>query len=250
MDLPLDPAALAGLGLVFLLAGTVKGVFGFGLPLVGVGLSALFLPADLVIALNAVPPLISNLWQARSGGHLGANLRRLWPALVVLPPATWLGAGWAADLDPDLLYGVLGVIVLAVLGLGGLAPGRTLPPRLATPGGVLAGLAGGLLGGLSTINGPPIILYLLALGLERALFVSALGLFFLVSSASIIVAYGGVGLLDLETGLLSLALTGPVLVGMVLGQRLGRRLEPRRFQGGVKLLLGLLALNMIRKALF
>lgn len=250
MDLPLDAASLAGLCVVFLLAGTVKGVFGFGLPLVGVGLSSLFLPADLVIALNAVPPFVSNLWQARAGGHLGANLRRLGPALVVLPPATFLGAAWAADLDPDLLYGVLGVIVLAVLGLGGLSPGRRLPPRLIGPGGVLAGLAGGILGGLSTINGPPIILYLLALGLERTVFVSALGLFFLVSSLSIIVAYGGVGLLDLQTGLLSLALTGPVLIGMVLGQRLGRRVEQRRFEGGVKLLLVVLALNMIRKAVF
>ena len=78
-------ADLLLIGLIFILAGFVKGVAGFGLPTVSVALVALLRPIPEAIALMLVPAFVTNIWQglargavARSGAaHWGVSgLRR------------------------------------------------------------------------------------------------------------------------------------------------------------------------------
>ena len=48
---------------VFLLAGTVKGLVGLGLPTIVIALTSLVLPLTESIALIALPTIITNVWQ-------------------------------------------------------------------------------------------------------------------------------------------------------------------------------------------
>ena len=76
MPLALHELALAGA--IFILAGAVKGIAGFGFPAVSIGLLVLFRPLPEGMALILAPTLLTNLWQALSGPHLKPLLRRLW----------------------------------------------------------------------------------------------------------------------------------------------------------------------------
>ena len=50
---------------VFLLAGTVKGLVGLGLPTIVIALTTLVLPLTEAIAMIALPTIFSNVWQAK-----------------------------------------------------------------------------------------------------------------------------------------------------------------------------------------
>ena len=75
----LGPALTLLVVITFLLAGTVKGVIGLGLPTIAMGLLGLSMPPAQAAALLIVPSTLTNLWQLAAGGHLLALLRRLGP---------------------------------------------------------------------------------------------------------------------------------------------------------------------------
>lgn len=53
----------------FLLAGSVKGVIGLGLPTVSLGLLAATLDLTTAMALLLIPSFVTNIWQAVVGGN-------------------------------------------------------------------------------------------------------------------------------------------------------------------------------------
>jgi uncharacterized membrane protein YfcA len=108
-----DPLTLAAAGAIFLLAGTVKGVIGLGLPTISLGLLAVFLDLPAAMALILVPSLLANLWQGAVGGHAGAILRRIWPFLLMATVTVWLGSAVLQRVDAAFLKALLGVVLIA-----------------------------------------------------------------------------------------------------------------------------------------
>ena len=106
------------------------------------------------------------------------------------------------------------------------------------------------MGGISTINGPPLIIYITSLRLDKEAFVAALGTFFLLSGIFFTVSFVERGVLNATTAPWSLACVPPVLAGMWLGGRLGRRIEQERFRRIVLIVLFVLGLNLLRRAIF
>ena len=68
----------------FLLAGTVKGLTGLGLPIVAVGVLAHFTDPRTAISLIIVPIFMSNIWQMRRQGNFIEALRNYWPLALTL----------------------------------------------------------------------------------------------------------------------------------------------------------------------
>ena len=73
-----DPNLLIMVGVVFCLAGFVKGMVGLGLPTVSLGLLSIIVDLPTAMALLVMPSLATNFWQALAGGQIGALWRRLW----------------------------------------------------------------------------------------------------------------------------------------------------------------------------
>ena len=67
---------------VFLCAGFIKGLVGFGLPTIGLGLMTVFVGVEKAMVLILWPAFLTNLWQSVYGGHLRVLVPRLWPFLV------------------------------------------------------------------------------------------------------------------------------------------------------------------------
>jgi uncharacterized membrane protein YfcA len=116
--------------------------------------------------------------------------------------------------------------------------------------GAAVGLVAGLMGGVSTILGPPLIMYATSLRLDKEAFVAALGTFFLMGGIFFTLSFVERGVLDATTAPWSLACVPPALAGMWLGQRLGRRIEQQRFRRIVLIVLFVLGLNLLRRAIF
>ncbi len=78
-----DALTLLAIVGAFLIAGTVKGVIGLGLPTVSLALLAVAIDLPHAMALLLVPSFITNVWQAVVGENGVAILRRLWPFLLM-----------------------------------------------------------------------------------------------------------------------------------------------------------------------
>ena len=233
---------LAVIGLIFLLAGAVKGVSGMGLPTLSMALLGLWMPAGTAAALMVLPSLLTNIAQCL-GPHARPLARRLWPL--------WLGLALATVFSPLPDLGAAGPgarlalgTVLLVYGGWGLAR-PTLPQlqRRAGPLGAAAGLLSGLLTAATGVFVMPLVPYLQALRLEREAMIQALGLSFTIATVALALRLGrmeaGLGVDPLACGIGIAA----AFAGLAAGARLRRHLQPAAFQRalyGVFLALGLL----------
>jgi uncharacterized membrane protein YfcA len=245
-----DPATLALIAATLVAGGIVKGVTGLGLPMVALGVLTLFLPVPLVLAVIVSPIVITNLWQAIQSGNPMEPVRRFWPMILAICAFLWMGARLVVALTPAALYAMIGISVVLFSAASFVHPGFVLPPRFERGAGVLAGAVGGLLGGVSTLLGPPVVMYFLALDMPKETFIRAIGLVYFAGSIPLVLAYVDNGILNAATAPLSAAACVPTMAGLALGARLRRLFDQRVFRNAVLIVFCALGLNLIRRAIF
>ena len=222
---------MLGVGLSsFLIGGVVKGAIGVGLPMLAVPMMSLVMPAPQAMALVAVPVMSSNLWQAWSVGQWRDNLRRFWPLSMAQMFATILTVRMTLELDARYLNRMLAaVLVLAVL-LMAFKPQFEVSARRERWASALVGAFSGMLGAVSSLTGPIIITYLMALRLSREQFIGGISIVYLFGSVPLYGAmfyYGRMGWGEIS---LSLAALLPMALGLYLGQFLGQRISEKSFR--------------------
>jgi uncharacterized membrane protein YfcA len=245
----IDPAILAIAAAAIFLGGFVKGTLGVGLPMTAVPIIANFLPVPTSVGIMFAPILASNLWQSLDRRHLLAALRRFAPLIAASLAGIALGARALAILDPKTLYALLGTVVLLFAALNIASPHLTVKPSQEIWMGPLAGLIAGLLGGFSALLGPPLIIYLMALKLEKDVFVTSISLIFLITMLALngaMMAYGVIGTRDI---LISFILLVPTFLGMLIGRRLRNSINTKIFYRLVLAVLVISAVSLWRKAL-
>lgn len=225
-----EPVNLAIVVLTFLLAGTVKGVIGLGLPTISLAILTLAFDLASAMALMLIPSFATNLWQGAVGGHHRVVVRRLWP--FMLPATLMVGVGAIAlsRFQHDWLSLLLGVLIVAyaLVSLAGWRP--TITEAQNRWIGPLTGVLNGLLTGMTGSFVVPGVLYLNSLGLERDAIVQAMGMLFTFATIGLALSLGGAGFLTMDMGLVSLIGLPPAIGGMIVGQRLRAMLSPDRFR--------------------
>ncbi|NKB54543.1 MAG: TSUP family transporter [Rhizobiaceae bacterium] len=163
----LTPEAFTLVFVTFIVAGTLKGTVGLGLPLVAIVFMAIPLGFKEAVAIVLLPGVVTNIWQALAGPYLRQLLRRLWSYLLACAIGTWLGVNILSVASQDTLLSVLG-IVLAAYSLYGLGRPQIAAPSRAEPIlGPLSGGIGGLFYGMTSVFLVPGVIYLQALGLKK-----------------------------------------------------------------------------------
>lgn len=220
-------AVVAG---TFLLAGTVKGVIGLGLPTVSLALLAVALDLPTAMALLLAPSFVTNLWQAMVGGHAVAILRRLWPFLAMATLTVWIGAAALTRVNLSLLTALLGglLVIYSAVSLAGLR--IVVPARHEAWAGPLLGTANGVLTGMTGSFVVPGVMFLQAIGLSRDMLIQAMGITFTASTVALAVALQQGDFLTLENGAISAAAVLPAIIGMVVGQRVRKHLSEVAFR--------------------
>ena len=225
-----DAPTLLAIVVTFLIAGTVKGVIGLGLPTVSLALLTVAINLPTAMALLLVPSFITNLWQAIVGGNGRAILRRLWPFLLMATVTVWLGTAALTRVDLSLLSALLGILlfVYSAVNLAGLRV--TITMRQEVWLGPLLGSANGLLTGMTGSFVVPGVLFLQAIGLSRDSLIQAMGMLFTASTLALAVALQRNELLTIELGILSAAAVLPAIIGMLLGQWIRQKLSEQLFR--------------------
>ena len=226
----MDGTTLVVIAATFLLAGTVKGVIGLGLPTVSLALLSVAIDLPSAMALLLIPSFATNLWQASVGGNALFILHRVWPFLLMASISVWVGAAALTRIDLAILSALLGLLLVAygTMNLSGfrmvlsVSQERWAGPLLGTANGVLTGMTGSFV--------VPGVMFLQAIGLPRDMLIQSMGMLFTASTIALAIALGGNNLLNAELGTISAFALVPAIVGMVIGQRVRRMLSETVFR--------------------
>ena len=220
--------------LVLLITGIAVGATGFGFALVSVPPLLLLYPPQTVVALIFSASLLPSLLVVASAWR-ETDLRLVALTLPGALVGLVLGAQLLRLVDPVILKLGAGLFVAAYA----LAMWRGYrPPRMEGPWSAsLAGVASGTLGAATGLTGPPIVILFTARQLARDVFRGTISAYFIVTGLvglGILTAGGAVGA---QEGWLTLVLTPPAALGVLVGNVLAKRISPAMFQKLTLLLL-------------
>ena len=200
----------------FLLAGTVKGFLGMGLPAVLMITLTLFIPPVEAIGLIVVPMVVVNVFQFLRSGAASATARRYAPFAVSIVASIMVVSANIRSYPEALLLASIGG-VMTLYSFNALF-GFTI--RIGPHRGwqVLGGVASGIIGGLSAVWSPPVVMYLVGRNADKEEFIRATGFLFMVGSIGLMLALGTVSVLTQQSAGQSLAPLVAALAGFRLGE--------------------------------
>lgn len=245
----LELSELVAVAAIYLLAGSVKGAIGLGLPTVSMALLGLWLPVEQAAAILVLPAFLTNVWQSLVGGALMSLLRRLWPMLGCLVVGTVITAGIITSGNSALTGAFLGTILAVYAGLALAGYQFTVPPNAEPVLGPAAGLTTGLISGATGIFVVPVAPYVQALKLGKDELVQAIGITALIATSALALGLGLHGGLKPGAVIPGAVAVLAAFAGMSAGQALRARVPVDVFRRWI--LMGLIALGgaMIVRAL-
>lgn len=228
---------LAGIAIAFL-AAACYAVTGFGFALVMTPLLTLAWEVKPAVATSVVlstVALVPLLVEARAHVPLSRASFLVLGSFAGIP----LGVAILEALDAAALQVVVASTVIAASLLLYLAPqGETAKDSLQ--GQLSVGFVSGVVGGSTSMGGPPIVLYLLGRERDVKAFRATLLAFFLPGSVLQIALLAVVGRITADVLVLFAAALPSVAFGLLAGAVLRRHIEPERFRA---LVVGLLMLT-------
>ena len=246
----LDWTRLALVMFVIGAAAVVKGAIGFGFPLVATPVIASVLDARTAVLVLSLASLFGNVGMVIRGGGNWPTFRRLAPMLVGLLVGTVGGALLLASLDAATLGLVVGLAAMAFAVVGTAKPSLAVPARLERYLALPMGLAGGLLGGSTSIFAPPIVSYVHALHLGKREFVFFVSMLYSFGGVTQVVSYTRLGLYETPILLLALATCLPNAVGLWIGTRIQDHIDAFLFRRVVLVVIALTGLNLLVRGLW
>lgn len=240
----MEPGLIIVVALAFVAGGILKGVTGYGAPLLAVPVMAVSVDMAFAVTIFSIPNILPNLWQSwRFRSH-----RLPWAFLGRFAGAAALGSGLGAvvlaSFSQDVLSIVLAALITLYLVFRLWQPGWEMPMKTARRLAVPAGLAGGMFQTASGLSAPVSLTFLSAMRLERPVFVQTIATFFAAVGLVQVPALIGLGYLNPQTFALSVLALLPLAGGMWLGSRLAPFIPSDRFQQLVMLILAGLAVRL------
>ena len=235
---------------IALLAGIVKGMVGFAMPMILIsGLSSVIEP-ELALAGLILPTLVTNGMQALRQGPRAAfdSMRRFKAFLLVAFVMLVVSAQLVAIVSQTVLLLMIGgpIVLFALIQLAGWQ--LTLPSasrRWELGIGALAGF----IGGFSGVWGPPTVAYLTALQTEKREQMRIQGVIYGLGAVGLTLAHIGSGVFNPRTAVLSMALVPAAVVGMWIGGFFHDSIDQRVFRRATLVVLLVAGLNLIRRGL-
>ena len=229
-----------------LAASVLRGFTGFGFGLAAVPLLSLGLPpaqvVPLVVTLQVVIGVAGLRTAAKSCDWRSVGL--LVPGLIVGIP---IGLLILTALPPNPVRLVIGIIVALSVVL--IQRGIRLPPNPSRLIGFGIGLISGIVSGLASMGGPPVVVFLLAMGHDPARMRATAIVYFMLSGCVSLIPMTMRGLITQDILIWTVA-SLPVLFG---GSRLGTwaffRAKPRHHRVVALVTLSALSALLIGRAL-
>jgi len=233
---------MAGVVVSVILAGLVHGALGLGFPMVATPLIAVFLDVRVAILLTLLPTAavnVASIWTAKPSVEL---LRRYAPLAMLTLAGAVVGALVLTVSSAEPFKLLLALLILLFLFTSQRGNWRrdwfVAYPSMAI---AVTGLAGGFAAGTTNVMVAILIIYFLAMEIDRREMVPAMNLCFLVGKMSQIVVFAMAGLVDPQLVVMTLPLAAIALFALWLGQRVSSSIPQEKYRRILRYILALLA---------
>ncbi|MGB2199954.1 MAG: sulfite exporter TauE/SafE family protein [Pseudooceanicola atlanticus] len=254
MDLLMDTVPLGALLaclFVGFVAGIVKGMVGFAMPMIMISGMGSFVSPELALAGLILPTLMTNGWQALRQGWAAAweSVKRFRTFLVIGFIALIISAQMVRILPGNVMLLMIGVpiVLFAITQLMGKAlklganPSRWVEVAIAS--------FAGFIGGFSGVWGPPTVAYLTALETPKKEQIRVQGVIYGLGAVALFFAHIASGVINTQTLPFSIALVPTALAGMWIGFRVQDRIDQAAFRKATLVVLLVAGGNLVRRGL-
>ncbi len=239
----LDPATISLTLIGVFVIAFMKGGFGGGFAIVGIPLLALVMDPLTAGALLAPLFVVMDLfalryWKPKTWSK--PDLALLLPGLVA---GIAMGTVLLNILDGRAVAIAIALITLGFSGLWFMGGGEVIVRPRSAPKALAAGVGSGITTMVAHSGGPPLALYLLSLGLPKALYAGTTSIFFTLGNVIKMLPWLWVGGASSEIWSL-MAISLPVIpIGVWLGWRLHEKLDQKQLY---RLCYGLLVITALK----
>jgi len=213
-------------GSIFLLAGFIQGLTGFGSALVAIPLLSFILDIKTAVPLCMLNGLIIT-------GYLAITLRRHLDRNKILPlvigsiPGVITGVVLLKNFDSSLIRNSIGILLIAYSLYNLIITPKPLNPGKAW--GYLAGYLTGTIGAAFSAGGPPAIIYTTLTSWKKDEIKATLTGFFIINGLFTATVHAASGITTLITVQIFAATAPFVLLGTVLGSRVSGRINQKTY---------------------
>lgn len=234
--------AMSAVVITVVLSGLVHGALGLGFPMVATPLIAVFLDVRGAILLTLLPTAavnIASIWSAKPSTEL---LRRYSTLAIASLVGAVTGAMVLSVSSAEPFKLLLALLILLFLYISQRSGWRrdwfVANPLLAI---IATGLLGGFSAGTTNVMVAILIIYFLALEIDRREMVPAMNMCFLVGKLSQIVVFAAAGMVTMQLVLMTAPLAAVSLLALWAGQRLSKKIPQDKYRRILRYLLAVLA---------
>jgi len=229
----------------FFAAAFIKGATGLGFVSLCLPVISSFIDIRTAIPLVILPSLLSNVMLIAETKRFTESMRRFWLLYLSAFPGLYAGISLLHHAGNSAAKIVLGGASIAyslfLLLRIEFTIGRDAERRVTIP----VGLVNGFLNGFTGTQVMPMLPYLIALGLDRRLLISAINLGFTFSTLVLLILLNEFDFLSGDIFKASIVGVVPVAAGIYLGGKLRHRLSDDRFRIAILLILMVIGINLI-----
>lgn len=235
---------------IAVIAGFIKGVVGFAMPLVLISGLTFFLTPELALAGLIFPTVATNLFQALRQGPAAAwaSTKMFRAFLIAGGIMLVISAQTVRMLPADVMVLVIGIPITLFALWQITGQSFDLAQRSTRIEVVVGGFAGAV-GGVSGVWGPPTVAYLTALGTPKHDQMRVQGVIYGLGAIALLFAHFGSGVLRAETVPFSIAMILPALFGMWMGSLVMDRIDQALFRKVTLIILFIAGTNLVRRGL-
>lgn len=248
MEFDYSTAQILAIFATYIFAATAKGVTGLGFSTTCLPFLVMAVGLKEALPLVIIPSICTNLVVMKKAGRFKETLTRFWPMLLATLPGLLVGL-WALNLvDGQLAGAVLGVILILWCVFSFAKPDFTVSQHWERKLGPFSGFITGIVNGLTGSQVMPSMPFLMALHLERNLFIQAINCSFTLSSIVMILGLGQLGLFSIDAVLISAIGTSIAFIGLRFGSYIGEQLSSEAFRLALLLMLALMGASLLIRA--
>lgn len=243
-----DPSIVLVIILAVLAGGLVKGTLGFGMPMVALPIIAFIIPPTTAMILLCAPIFLTNFLQIKF--KEGVSSYRFLPMFLSLVVGLIIGARLILEININTITQIIAVSIIfaALVNCFGFKINNIKQnyEKIIT---TIIGFGSGILGGLSTFYGPPMLAYLVAVDLPKEKFVRTVSTMYFIGSFPL---YGSLiyyGFATKEDLIFSLILIIPAFISQQIGTKIRDKINHKQFRNLVLFTLIVLGISLFLKTI-
>ena len=232
--------------LIFLLAGFIQGLSGFGSALLAMPLLTIFIDVKIAVPLCILNSLLMTSYLVFELKDY-MERKKIFPLLLGSIPGIYIGVHFLINAEPYLIKILLGILIVSYSVYSLVFNPK--PRRIHSVWAYMAGFGTGVIGSAFGAGGPPSIIYTTLTGWSRDHIKATLTGFFFICNIIVVVAHATGGLINAPVIKLFAVSAVFVLFGVYAGSRLYKRTKRQEYIRIILMTLVILGLMMIISAL-